>query len=489
MPELVLARPALAARQPRMARWFTASILLYAIFLLIPAFHRQAWSSENELAAIKQNGISVSDRKFGDMIGLGVKFAQGQPMSELKILPRLGVRWVREGVYWPDIEPQPGQYQEFPPAFKERLAYYRRHNIGLVYLLAYANERAYPATPEDPYRPVDPEAFGRYAAQAARMLKAQGVRFVLEVWNEPHNFDLRKRLGGAWNGMPPSPWVDHYVRMVGAAVRQVKAVDPNIKLLSDDDMWVLHYRFVDAGLPAALDGFAFHPYTKTAPEIAAVDAYTEWVKPYTVVDADRSFGSAVRRLRAYGKLKLGKTPAMWITEWGWPIGSDAGKGQVDEVQLGAYLPRAFIIAAASGVDVMCWFSAYDSVDGPMGLIDNKGRRRKSFYAFKTMSEQLGDMVLEQHAIGAEHPTQGVQAFVFGRQADSTLVVWNVDNAPRTVEVASSSSRVKINDVFGNPVTAEPTPTGRLSVSFAGAPVYISGLDSHQIADAVRSVAD
>ena len=108
--------------------------------------------------------------------------------------------------------------------------------------------------------------------------------------------------------------------MVREAVTQVKAYDPEIELLNDDDMWVIHCWFLEKKLPSQLDGIAFHPYVNNVPEIAAVDQDTEWAKPFTLVDADGSFRSAVRRLREESRLKIGTEPSMWITEWGWPVG-------------------------------------------------------------------------------------------------------------------------------------------------------------------------
>ena len=108
--------------------------------------------------------------------------------------------------------------------------------------------------------------------------------------------------------------------MVQAAVNEVKTFDPAVRLLSDDDMWVVHYWFLEAGLPRNLDGFAVHPYTPGIPERAAIAADTDWVRPFTAVDPDRSFTSAVRRLRDQGTAKFARTPEVWVTEWGWPVG-------------------------------------------------------------------------------------------------------------------------------------------------------------------------
>lgn len=283
-------------------------------------------------------GAPDKRRSFGDMVGLGVKFSQGQPVRDLAMLIDLKVRWVRDAIWWPNVEPEKGRFVDFSPAFERQLDFYRRHDIGLIALLTLGNPRAYPPGADTPASPYDPQAFGRFAAQVTRMLRAAGVRFVIEVGNEPHNSAFAKTLGGAWNGRSPSPWVDHYVRMVAEAVEQVKAVDPALKLLSDDDMWVIHYWFLEAGLPAALDGFAIHPYTPGLPERTAVAHDTDWTRPFTVVDPDRSFGSAVRRLREQGRIKLGRPPEIWITEWGWPVGDSTVKGSVSEEALVGYLP-------------------------------------------------------------------------------------------------------------------------------------------------------
>lgn len=280
--------------------WLSFALLPALAAISIPAAHSQS--------------LPPASRPLGDMVGLNVKFSQGQPMRELPELKDLGVRWVRDGVPRAEFEPEPGRYPAaFTGDFARRLAYYKANRIGVVFLLAYQNDKAYPDTPQQPNHQYDAEAYGRYAAAVAKLMKASGVRFVLEIWNEPHNFGLAKAFGGTWNGKPPAPWLDHYIQMVDAAVADVKAVDPKIMLLDCDDMWVVHYWFLEKGLPPALDGFAFHPYA-ALPERAAVDQNTDWVKPFTAVDADGTFTSAVRRLRDAGRRKLGHAPQLWATE-------------------------------------------------------------------------------------------------------------------------------------------------------------------------------
>ena len=360
------------------------------------------------------------ERPIGEMVGINVKFSQGEPQSALSLLKELKVSWVRDTVHWPRMEPSAGNYVAFPSAFQQRLAFYKENDIGVVFGLWYDNPVAYPNSPDNLHHSIDPQAYGRYAVAIARLLKESGVRFVLEIWNEPHNFVIRKMLGGNWNAKPPSPWVDHYIEMVHQAVKQVKAYDPEIELLGDDDMWVIHYWFLEKGLPSNLDGLAFHPYVNNVPEIAAVRQDTDWARPFTLVDADGSFKSAVRRLREQCQSKMGRVPELWITEWGFPVGGKLPNGTISEDTVAAFLPRAFITAAAAGVRALCWFSSQDSVDGPMGLRSNDGKLRKAFGAFRTMTEQIGDHVLVRQVMGQDHPTSGVQAYLFrGAQGAQT----------------------------------------------------------------------
>ena len=420
-------------------------------------------------------------RTFGEGIGLCVKFSQGQPRTDLVLLKDLGVRWVRESEAWARVEPVPGKY-EFSPVLKERLAFYRENRIAVVFILAYDNKIAYPPTPDDPCRNIDPEAFGRYAAAAARLLRESGVHFVLEMWNEPHNFVLGKQLGGPWHGAPPCPWLDHYLNMVREAVKQVRAFDSTIPLLSDEDCTTIHYRLLEAGLPRELDGFAFHPYLSrknTNPEIAKEGYGASWERPFMLTDEDHSFRSMVRRLREQGEAKLGKTPELWITEFGCAVQENVNSnvtfelGSASEEGLAAILVRAFIGAEAAGVKAMTWFSFWDGPDGPMGLLVKDGRKRKSYYAFETMSRQLGEYTLVRQVAGGGHPTTGVQAYLFRRGGDWKLVTWAIDGPTQKLALTGALREVQAKDVLGGRVAARSDSGGVRQLELGMSPLYLS----------------
>jgi hypothetical protein len=453
------------------------SILTTAIILVATV------TSASALRADQPTDPMDGHRTFGEGIGLCVKFSQGQPLKDLVLLKDLGVRWVRESEAWARVERAPGKY-EFSPALKERLASYRQNNIAVVFILAYDNKVAYPPTPDDLCRNINPEAFGRYAAAAARLLKEFGVRFVLEIWNEPHNFVLGKQLGGPWHGGPPCPWLDHYLKMVTEAVKQVKAFDPTIQLLSDEDCTIIHYRLLQAGLPRELDGFAFHPYLNrknTSPEITKEGYGAAWERPFTLTDEDHSFRSMVRRLREQGEAKLGKTPELWITEFGCPVQENVNSnvtfelGSTSEEGLAAILVRAFIGAEAAGVKAMTWFSFWDGPDGPMGLLAKDGRKRKSYYAFETMSRQLGEYTLVRQVAGGGHLTTGVQAYLFHKGGDWKLVTWAIDGPTRKLALTGALREAQANDVLGGRVDAGNDSAGVRQLELGMSPLYLSGV--------------
>lgn len=368
-----------------------------------------------------------NERLFGDSMCLGVKFSQGQPLHDLEMVKELGVKWVREEIAWSAIEQRKGVYNPLPESLKTRLNFYRANDIGVIFIMAYENGVAYPNKYDAPNDFVNPVAFGRYTAYMARQLKALGVRFVVELWNEPHNsaFAKKEHLGGNWQGAPPSPWVDHYTKMVEEAVKRIKAVDPSIPVITDDDMWVVHYHFLEKGLPKALDGFAVHPYTGGGPpELTAVYHDTDWTRPYQVVDQDRSFESAVRRLKEQGLKKMGKIPGIWVTEWGWRVGEHSSNGPLSESKIAIYLPRAFILAANAHVEGMCWFSSMDGPDGPMGLKTNDGRKRPAYDAFLKMSQTLSKTRFSCELKQEINSTRRAFAFKNDNSDDWVIASWD-----------------------------------------------------------------
>jgi hypothetical protein len=426
--------------------------------------------------------ISAADkaRPLGDTLGTVVMFSQGQPLSQLPLLTDLGIRWVRDAIDWASMEPSAGTFVPWPAALTQRLDYYRDHQIGVMVTLCCYNAAAYPPTVAQPLRPYDPVAFGRYAVEVATRLKALGVPFVLELWNEPHN--NLKQLGGDWLGRPSSPWMDYYVGLANEVVRQVKAYDPSVPVVTDDDMWVIHYWMLEAGLPAQLDGMTFHPYSPS-PERTAISFDTDWTYPFVCVDKDGSFQSAVRRLRAAGNAKLGHVPDLWATEWGWRLGDAAVAGPVTQDLQAAMLPRAYVVAHASGVKATFWFDMIDWNDGPFGLLANDGTQRPAYRAMKTLSQQLGAYTLVRQVLGGNHLTSGTQAYLYQHGNDFKLVIWNLDAAGAVLPLAGALAAATVVDVYGQPAAPQQGASASLQLPLGQAPLYLAGVPNDATLDA------
>ena len=446
---------------------------LFAACLVLLGLEVSALPS-GQAAVVESGSPASAPGTFGETIGLCVKFTQGEPISQLPELEDLGVKWVRLDVAWSRMEPEPGNYlPSFPADVQKQISYCKDHHIGIDFILAYSNPKAYPDTPENPHNRYNAAALGKYAVAMAKLLEAAGVRFVLEIWNEPHN-DLQKPFGGNWQGKLPSPWVDQYVSMVKETVAAVHAYNPKITLLDQDDMWICHYWFLEKGLPADLDGISFHPYSPM-PEITGVLPDTDWCQPFTVVDEDGSYVSAVRRLRDQGKLKLGHTPQMWVTERGWETGGKSAHGPITEDTIAAYVPRSFIESYAAGVKVNVWFSSYDGPDGPMGLTDNQGRHRKQYFSFKTMTRELSASTLVRQVAGMEDRVAGLQAYLFHAPDGYKLAAWNIDGTAPALLSSTGDSHLNAVDDVGKPVSLPAAVGGVRHLSLGIAPIYISGV--------------
>ncbi len=457
-----------------------AAVLSFGCSHVLGAETKTAGDVSRDAAKLRETpelGFAPLPIKFGETVGLVVHFNQGETLNHLADLKNLGVKWVRDEEGWSGVEKVKGQYV-WPEKRKERLKFYAENGIGVIFALTYAaNKNVYP---DDPY---NPEGFGGYAVAAAKLHKEYGVPVVLEIFNEPHNFGLMKKYGGKWMGEKDCPWIDHYIKMANEAIEQVKAYDSEIKLITDEDVWTCHYWYLEGNLDKRIDGFAIHPYTfhgySPGPEQAHFGQGSEsWMKGNpTIIDDDRSMRSLMRRLRAQYLEKIGRPMEMYITEWGHTVG---GKGfkpgtKMTEDDIAAYLPRAYISGAAAGARATCWHVSQDMGDGPMGLIRNDQTKRKTYYALKTMVEQLGDYQMVKQIAGADNSTTGIQAYLFEGDAGYKLVAWNMEGPVKALFEPGYTLRPRVVDLFGKSVNFGYSKDGPPILELDRAPIYIEGI--------------
>ena len=202
----------------------------------------------------------------------------------------------------------------------------------------------------------------------------------------------------------------------------------------------------------------------------------EWAQPFTVIDENQSFASMIRRVTDEYESKLGHDVELWITEWGYRLGKHVSEDErIDEDLAASFLPRLYILSGANGARVVMWHNLNDMRDGPYGLIRNDGTKRATYTAFRTMSERLGDQRLLEQIEGADHPTEGVQAYLFKGPLEHQLVAWAMTDGHRVEIDTGSSAPLKAYDKFGESVAITYQRDGLPVVELGRSPVYITGV--------------
>ncbi len=401
-----------------------------------------------------------AEREFGSCLGVSCHFEQGMPLSAMSWLEDIGARWIRDEVMWGAVERHLGVY-----AIPDRTRAWvdEAHRRGFKMILHLGSDNAIYDNPWDS------DAYARCAAFIAQALRGKVQAY--HCVNEPHNFGFMKYYGGQWNGAGDSPWIEKYGELFRKAAAAVHQVAPEIPIMPDEDVYVNHYRFLDAGLGPYVTALSIHPYTHGSrpPEITAWAHPTEMDDPYQVADSDGSFFSVLRRLRHYSQQKTGHRLQLWATEWGYLI-----PDWVDEQTAAGYLVRMYIVSFANDVRIVCWHNLQDWGDGPFGLVDNEGNKRLTYFAYKQMAQTLGPLRLIGQVRGQHNRTRGIHAYLFGGDEQRILVLWNVDNKPQAVQLRGLRSETQVLDTLGHKRPLH-IAGGRAQLTIDGQPCYVVGV--------------
>jgi hypothetical protein len=288
----------------------------------------------------------------------------------LDSLVKMGARWVRIDVGWPQFQPDPGAYSKSGVAYVDNVIS-MAHERGLEVLVmlwltpdwAGPNERAAPNNPADYAR-----AAGWAAAHWADKVDAW------EVWNEPNLDDF-------WAGTDPAS----YTRLLCEAYPAIKAGDPSAPVLFggvslNDDGWIRDaYK---AGAKGCFDVLATHPYTGPSDQGPThPDASEMW---------DYRHVTAVRQVQKdYDDRK-----PIWFTEVGWSAHPNTGDEApwnvgVTKEQQARFAVDALDLARTNYPYVRRWFwyneqdrSGNDVHLANFGLLEPNGERKPVWSALR-----------------------------------------------------------------------------------------------------------
>lgn len=245
------------------------------------------------------------------------------------------------GIDWRAIEPVRGQWRF--EKLDRLMALAEENNVEPVFVFGVTPQWA-SARPNEPFvygaggaaEPRDLRDWENFVRTVAMRYKGRIRHF--EMWNEPKYADIEPVTGSFYTGTLAS-----LVQLGCSAYRVLKEVDPNNKLLTPGFTGAGDRldRFLAAGGKGCSDIVAFHFYTATPEQMLK--------RIQEVKEIMRKQGIADRPL--------------WNTEQGYDIvgpnakiPGNSGFGVRDMATQAAYIPRAFVLAAAAGIDRFFFYS-------------------------------------------------------------------------------------------------------------------------------------
>ncbi|WP_061150446.1 glycoside hydrolase 5 family protein [Caballeronia arvi] len=323
--------------------------------------------AERDSLKVSLAALAVGSGGFSDA-GVQTHFAhrKGVPATVLSLVKRAGFAWIRDEVYWSEIEKTPGQFQ-FPRNDNDYGGYVRvaaRMNLKPLIELDFGNGRAYPGLfkgPQGfPQTQQERDLFVRYAEKVVSFYRDYAKTW--EIWNEPAFASIG---------------YDKYIALLKQVYGAIKKQSPDASVLScggggagggpGGDCIV---QIVKAGALEYQDGFSIHPYmsphdpdrgyvAKGSP-LPRVNVSTVWPHLQGMTRSHPRPGA--------GPLKL------YVTEIGWP--SSPANAGLSERKQAAAAARTFLLSRRfNAVETVIWYDFVDDGVNPNDKEANFGLLR------------------------------------------------------------------------------------------------------------------
>jgi hypothetical protein len=398
-------------------------------------------TANTTLARIPQQSASPGSR-----FGVAAHYSPGWWNTDsVPLVGAAGLGTVRDEIQWADLEKQPGVYD-----WSAAVGTGQEVNAGLDLLLiaGYGNPLY-----DGGAKPTSPQGLAAYAAYSAALAaRYQNNSAGIELWNE---YDL-----GTGNTQPGT--ADDYVAMLKQAAPAIRQAAPGLPILgpgvADLTSGYLERTF-QLGALDYLDGIVLHPYSyPTSAE--ALDA------TLTRIDA------------LVEKYNNGRSKPIWITEDGWPTGTNTRA--VSGADQATNLTKSAAIAAAHGVARFFWYDFQNDGTDATNVEDNFGlvhsvddtlgayTPKAAYVACATATSQLrnASFVGRDQSIGS---VWNLQYSTTGGTDPDLRVLWATQN--QTVGIRSTQP-ITVTTQFGT--TSQYPGGGTVVLPLTNEPVYVSG---------------
>lgn len=294
-------------------------------------------------------------------------------------LRQLGVKWVRLGFEWQTIQPLKADAYDWSRQDRVVTAL-AAADIRILGLLAYTPPWANGGQTSKYFPPVDPNAFARFAQEAALRYSSDRVP-AWEIWNEPN-------LGNFWR---PAANVGDYAQLLKLSATAIRKASPVALILSgglgqpyaskqDQDARQFLQALYTAGAGPYFDAVSNHPYT--TPHRASSLGGHNWLKMTLGMPSMRKI------MADHGD----DNKKIWITEFGAPTSGKADYDiKVDEATQAALLTDVYSLAAKTtwsgpvfwyDLQDFCPVSANNTTECYYGLLRYDGTPKPAFNAYR-----------------------------------------------------------------------------------------------------------
>ncbi|RAU96132.1 hypothetical protein DQG13_20915 [Paenibacillus sp. YN15] len=392
---------------------------------------------------------AVEDSPFG----INVHFdrpSYGWTPDLTELIEYAGIKNVRDGVMWNNVERTRGVYT-VDPAHEAIIDDMDARNLNTLLLLAYTNK--FYDEDSTPYTDEGRQASANYGKFLMEYFGDRVAAY--EVYNE-FNIEFGRRGNGVANSRP-----DYYYSLLKQTYDTLKQANPDKTVV---------------GMTTASVPFTWLESVFQLGGLNKVDAAS--VHPYQFPGTPEHMVPEMERLHnLIAQYNNGQSKPVWITEISHPTHQSAAG--VDVKTQADYLVRTFVLSLASGIDKVFWYDLMnDAVNPPSaeanyGILNHQddplGRHtpKPAYAAMGAMTRQLtGAEYAADESVAGSH-----FQYKFTRGQEELRVVW----AEGRLQPAAilTQQPVQIVDIMGNEKTYYPHE-GKVYYTLKDEPIYVKG---------------